>query len=119
MFLSSLATLNFSLALLTGLLAAPLSLVRPLESATARWVMSVLLQAVSPPALLAVVVVLLGGEGGLAGVLRQAAVGWHVCGTYSPLVVWCVWWPAWVAAGVVALGRPGTVKAAAGKVKTT
>jgi glycosylphosphatidylinositol transamidase len=72
----------------------------------------VLLNLISPT------VVLLAGAAywgvGVTSILREAAVGWHVCGTYSPVVVWCVWWPAWVAGGVVLLGRDG----GRGKVKS-
>lgn len=133
MFLSSLATLNFSLALLVGLLASPLSFVRPLfpqsssspsaassasssASSTLRALgCTLLLNALSPTA------VLLAGAAywrlGVGDVLREAAVAWHVCGTYSAVVVWCVWWPAWLAACLTVLGRPAV--RAGGKLKAT
>ena len=111
MFLSSLATLNFSLALITGLLAAPLSFVRPCRSTAAKVAVSVLLNAVSPTAVVLAAAAYWGTD--VTSVLREAAVGWHVCGTYSPVVVWGVWWPAWVAGGVVVLGGGGK-----GKVKS-
>ncbi|KAK3906247.1 rhomboid protein 2 [Staphylotrichum tortipilum] len=104
MFLSTLATLNFSLAMITGLFAVPLSFLRPVASPAGKIVVGgVLLNLISPSAVLLAA----AGYWGLdvTSVLREAAVGWQVCGTYSPVVVWCVWWPAWVAAGVVVLGE--------------
>ncbi|KAK4240745.1 rhomboid protein 2 [Achaetomium macrosporum] len=114
MFLSSLATLNFSLALIVGVLASPLSLVRPSRSSATRAVTTLLLNPISPPAVLLAAAAYWGTD--LTSVLREAAVGWHVCGTYSPVVVWCVWWPAWLAGSVVVLGR--TADGDEGKVKT-
>ena len=121
MFLSALATLNFSLALLVGLLAAPLTFTPVSASvsgshtnanaATAAY--ALLLHALSPPAVLAAAVALLRvfagagagvGEIGVADVLREAAFGWDVWGLYTPLIVWCVWWPAWLVGFVVLLG---------------
>ncbi|SPQ25831.1 bc48dce1-70fc-44d4-9c6d-90a401e8039b [Thermothielavioides terrestris] len=127
MFLSSLATLNFSLALLTGLLAAPLSFAGPCRpnrrtTTACRAAVAALLHALGPPAVLLAAAAY--SDAGVAAVLREAAVGWHVCGTYSPLVVWCVWWPAWLATSVVVLARgedgDGDGKGKGnGKVKTT
>ncbi|KAL1838178.1 hypothetical protein VTJ49DRAFT_2959 [Mycothermus thermophilus] len=114
--LSTLATLNFSLSIITGLLAAPLSfLTHPIKSHASPVlgvVQVVLLHAASPVTAVSVAAALSGR--GLAGVLREAAVGWQVCGTYTPVVVWCVWWPAWVAGSLVLFG--GKAKE---KVKTT
>jgi glycosylphosphatidylinositol transamidase len=36
-------------------------------------------------------------------VLTQAAFGWNVWGMWTQVVVWCVWWPAWMA-GTLLLG---------------
>ncbi|KAJ2970880.1 hypothetical protein NUW58_g9569 [Xylaria curta] len=38
----------------------------------------------------------------------QAAFGWDVWGLYIPVVVWCIWWPAWLVGSVVVLGSPKT-----------
>lgn len=38
--------------------------------------------------------------------LREAAFGWMVWGMRTGVVVWCVWWPAYVIGVVVVLGRP-------------
>lgn len=98
MFLSALATLNFSLALLVGLAASPLAFAHGYRGS----VTFVLL--LSPMAVLNVVA-LLGWLPNPEVFLREVAFGWHVWGMYTPLVVWGVWWPAWVTSGLVMLGR--------------
>lgn len=112
MFLSTLATLNFSLSFLVGLLATPLSFARPFPSSpAARYSYSALLTALCP------CVVVLAGAGALNGlgvgesvvesvqtVLEEAAFGWGVWAMYTPLIIWCVWWPAWLVGSVVVLG---------------
>ncbi|RYP40362.1 hypothetical protein DL768_010633 [Monosporascus sp. mg162] len=117
MFLSALATLNFSLALLVGLLAAPLTFTPTVHvTPAARVAYTVVLNVLSPPAVIAVGATAAArylGEGGAMGggsvghLLAEAAFGWRVWGLYTPLVVWCVWWPAWLVGGVVALGGGG------------
>jgi glycosylphosphatidylinositol transamidase len=109
--LSTWATLNFSLALTVGLLVAPLSFVSPLRTLTLKKF------GVSPPATVAAALwatlspssvalmalrsdVLFQGKD-LRWLLVQIAWGWHVQGVWSILLVWAVWWPAWVIAGVV------------------
>lgn len=105
MFLSSLATLNFSLALIVGLLASPLSFMRPWpQSPAARWACTVLLNGVAPTAVLALAGTISGQ--GISELLREAAFGWDVAGVYTPIVVWCVWWPAWLCGSVIVLGQP-------------
>lgn len=111
MFLSSLATLNFSLSLMVGLLLSPLSFIaRPWpNSPVLRGVCSAVLQLVAPTAVLAIWSAYWhGGSGGVGvgEVLREAAFGWHVWGMYTSVVVWGVWWPAWLVGSVVVLGRP-------------
>ncbi|KAI1100435.1 Gaa1-like protein [Jackrogersella minutella] len=106
MFLSALATLNFSLAFIVGLLSSPLSFTRPWpdSSPAPRSAQAALLHALSPPAVLALGSSVAGV--GVHNVLREAAFGWRVWGLYTPLVVWCVWWPAWLVGVLVVLGRP-------------
>ncbi|KAI0599665.1 Gaa1-like protein [Biscogniauxia sp. FL1348] len=119
MFLSTLATLNFSLAFLVGLLASPLSFARPWpDSAAARYAYSALLALVAPTTTVLVAAVVgrmgmglgtvTGGEIGRAigEALQEAAFGWDVWGVYTPLIVWGVWWPAWLVGSVVVLGQP-------------
>ncbi|KAI8959517.1 Glycosylphosphatidylinositol:protein transamidase, GAA1 component [Daldinia sp. FL1419] len=122
MFLSSLATLNFSLSFIVGVLSSPLSFSRPwpsfLPSTTPsdqnkskaanavvfRYVHSTLLHVLAPPVVLLASSALAGV--GIQNVLEEAAFGWHVWGMYTPLIVWCVWWPAWLVGQIVVLGQP-------------
>ncbi|EFW99949.1 GPI transamidase component [Grosmannia clavigera kw1407] len=105
MFLSSLATLNFSLAFLVGLLASPLSLMAPAPRRTVvRWAATLLLNLVAPPAVFALACA--ASHLPLVDALRTAAFGWHVWGMYTAVVVWCVWWPAWLVGSVLVLGQP-------------
>ncbi|KAL4977456.1 Gaa1-like protein [Aspergillus desertorum] len=106
LFLSTLATLNFSLSFMTGLLCAPLSFVHSFSPSTTpviRYAFSlfglVFLNILSPPVLLLVGCKYFGFS--LETVLTEAAFGWDVWGMWTQVVVWCVWWPAWVVGGVV------------------
>jgi glycosylphosphatidylinositol transamidase len=105
MFLSSLATLNFSLAFLIGLLATPLSFTpASTRSPALRWVSIGILNVIAPTAVLYSAC----SYGGIdvSHVLKEAAFGWNVWGMYTPMIIWCVWWPAWLAASINALGEP-------------
>lgn len=111
LFLSSLATLNFSLSIIIGLLASPLTYLQPIPSSTTskfsmvgKAVLAVGLSAISPP----VVVWVACRAWGLSveDVLVKAAYGWDVWGMNTQVVVWCVWWPAWVMGGVLLFGMP-------------
>lgn len=104
MSLSTLATLNFSLALLVGLLASPLTFVQPSESMALRWSVAGILSAFAPPVVLYSVCQLWTFD--VTAVLEGASFGWNIWGMYTPVVVWCVWWPAWMVGMVNALGRP-------------
>lgn len=105
MFLSSLATLNFSLAFLVGLFAAPLTYLQPLSSRPFTKSFLAIVTSLSSPTS-----VLLVGcwywELSVAEVLKEAAYGWDVWGMNTQLVVWCVWWPAWLVGGVLLWGSP-------------
>lgn len=97
--LSTLATLNFSLSFMIGLLCAPLSFVARLQgSAPFRLATSslglVLLNLVSPPTVLLGVCWYMGIS--VETVLTQAAFGWDIWGMWTQVVVWCVWRPAWL-----------------------
>ncbi|KAI1340668.1 Glycosylphosphatidylinositol:protein transamidase, GAA1 component [Xylariaceae sp. FL0016] len=114
MFLSSLATLNFSLAFLAGTLSSPLSFTRPWsDNSPARYGYTALLALCSPPTIVlagsmwfsAATGGNLGLIDGLSVVLQEAAFGWDIWGMYTPLIVWCVWWPAWLVGSVVVLGQ--------------
>lgn len=106
LFLSTLATLNFSLSFMIGLLCAPLTFINRLNPSPSpspnntvpKFVSTItsliFLNLLSPP------VVLLAGcwyaGVDVETVLTQAAFGWDVWGMWTQVVVWGVWWPAWV-----------------------
>ncbi|GKT63746.1 glycosylphosphatidylinositol transamidase [Colletotrichum tofieldiae] len=105
MFLSALATLNFSLAFLVGVMASPLSFMRPWPRHPAvRWACAAFLQLASPTAALYSVSSYF--DVSIGEVLKEAAFGWDVWGMYTPVVIWGVWWPAWLMGSVVVLGQP-------------
>ncbi|KAK6509406.1 Glycosyl phosphatidyl inositol protein transamidase complex subunit, variant 2 [Arthrobotrys musiformis] len=95
MFLSTLATLNFSLSFLIGLFSLPLMFARTTpDSIPLGLVNSILLLVTSP---FAAVFAVAGYWGlGVEDILKEASFGWWVWGMWTPVVVWCVWWPAWV-----------------------
>src|ERR1700761_3134959 len=118
--LSTLSTLNFSLALIAAALCSPLNFIRPLPSLPARSSVenfaegteylnklvvilpaTVLYLAISPPVVLLLVSAWVGK--GLQWMLVEAAMGWVAQGVWTSLVVWSVWWPAWVLGGGVLL----------------
>lgn len=105
--LSTLATLNFSLSFMIGLLCAPLTFITRLESPVkpVRYAVSilglVLLNILSPPVVLLGVCWYTGVS--VETVMTQAAFGWDVWGMWTQVVVWCVWWPAWLI-GCIQLG---------------
>ncbi|CAG8882220.1 unnamed protein product [Penicillium salamii] len=85
--LSTLATLNFSLSFMIGLLCTPLSFMTRLQGAA--------------PARLATSGVCWYTGVSVETVLTEAAFGWDVWGMWTQVVVWCVWWPAWLIGGVL------------------
>ena len=110
MFLATLATLNFSLAFLIGLLSTPLSFLgqspnspsstaHPRRTLVVKVAWSALLQLLSPPVVVFVACRAWGVDVG--EMLAEAAFGWRVSGLWSQVVVWCVWWPAWLVGSVV------------------
>ncbi|KAF4983815.1 hypothetical protein FZEAL_852 [Fusarium zealandicum] len=103
MCLSTLATLNFSLAFLVGLLASPLSFVRPVKNPVLRWSLAGLLNVVAPPTVVYAAAQV--WEISIADLLREASFGWNVWGMYTPVVVWCLWWPAWLVGMVNVFGE--------------
>ncbi|KAH8701695.1 Gaa1-like protein [Talaromyces proteolyticus] len=112
LFLSVLATLNFSLSFFVGLICAPLSFTGPITLnilpahmnkkalRVALTVISLLLiNCLSPPAVLLSTCWYM--QIPVQDVLTQAAFGWNVWGLWTPVVVWCVWWPAWLAGALL------------------
>lgn len=104
-FLATLSTVNFSLAFLIGLLAVPLSFLglpsedsSPAAQTRREYLLlipaNLILHCLSPPV---VVWAACKWSGiGVEKVLTEAAFGWKVWGLWTQVVVWCVWWPAWL-----------------------
>ncbi|KAL7932364.1 Gaa1-like protein [Trichoderma chlorosporum] len=92
--LATLSTLNFSLAFLVGLLATPLTFIQPTNNTVTKSFLAILLILTSPP----VVISFAAWTGGvsMSAVLKAASLGWNVWGMYTPIIIWCVWWPAWL-----------------------
>jgi glycosylphosphatidylinositol transamidase len=111
LFLSALATLNFSLSLIIGVLASPFSFLRPIRSRSRSGYLInaaqvLLLTALSPPVVVTIATTVASQYFGFAGVdlgqvLGMAMQGWWVHGLWTSLVVWLVWWPAWFAVSFV------------------
>lgn len=110
MFLATLATLNFSLAFLIGLLAAPLSFTgapisvensdAPLKISLQRKIIcNLAIHLLSPPVVVWSLCELFGVDAGT--MLAEAAFGWKVSGLWTQVVVCCVWWPAWLVGAIV------------------
>lgn len=104
MSLATLATLNFSLAFLVGLLATPFTFVRTSRNILLKLGLAVLLTGIAPPVLVYLSSQLL--DLGVSTILKEASFGWNVWGMYTSIVVWCVWWPAWVLGMVNVVGSP-------------
>ncbi|KAL1602854.1 Glycosyl phosphatidyl inositol protein transamidase complex subunit [Paraconiothyrium brasiliense] len=103
MYLSALATLNFSQSLIVGLFTAPLSFVRRGKGGSVTALQFALLVAINPVMVVNGATYLTNVE--LLDVLVKAAEGWHIWGMWTQVVVWLVWWPAWFCGSVVvALG---------------
>lgn len=74
-------------------------------------IVAILLNIFSPTTVFAAGVFLGGKWLGLGGlgvgeVLKEAAFGWDVWGMNTQVVVWCVWWPAWIVGGILVWGKP-------------
>ncbi len=101
LFLTVLATLNFSLSMFLGLLCAPLAFVDRLSGRTALAALQYMILLVVSPVgvaclLLAYLRFVLGLDGTFQQWLLQLAFGWNVWGSWGvPVGVLCIWWPAW------------------------
>jgi glycosylphosphatidylinositol transamidase len=112
LFLSALATVNFSLSMTLGLVASPLAFVDRVAAGQYQarpWLAGVkyaVLAAASPVGVMA------GGAGWALAktgsaekvleVLERLAFGWNVWRSWGvPVGVWCVWWPSWVLSAVL------------------
>ena len=101
LFLSALATINFSLSFLVGMICAPFSVVDRWTGWARGW--AILLLAACTPSVGLFAVALYWGEQ-VETVLEEAAFGWGVQGLWTQVVVWGVWWPAWLATATVVVG---------------
>ncbi|KAI8939381.1 hypothetical protein NX059_003165 [Plenodomus lindquistii] len=102
-FLAVLATLNFSLSFLVGVSCAPFSFIRRSRSLGRNVGLLAVVAVLNPLLVVQLATRLLGGDLGV--VLAKAAVGWHVWGLWTQVVVCLVWLPAWaINASVIATG---------------
>ena len=107
LFLTVLATLNFSLSMILGLLCAPLAFVDRLSKAPGFAALEYfVLVVISPPGVAAIVGGYVYSATGDAEVLSRAlekmAFGWNIWGSWGVLIgVWAVWWPAWLCSAVL------------------
>ncbi|KAL9110127.1 MAG: hypothetical protein Q9227_005321 [Pyrenula ochraceoflavens] len=115
LFLSALATLNFPLSLFVGILCSPLTFI-PIKRSWLSLAILVPLHALTSPTImlrLLLLVALRSSGSGMAQIFSQmnqqipeklasVAFAWNVWGTWViGVVVWVVWWPAWVVGGVL------------------
>jgi glycosylphosphatidylinositol transamidase len=98
---STLATLNFSLAFVIGLLTTPLAFVRQTKSLSLVGLAYGVLAALSPMSATYAMGLWWYKDQGLAAVLVELAKGWVAQGVWTEFVVWGLWWSAWVVAGTV------------------
>ena len=116
MFLSALATINFSLAFLVGLICSPLTFAQYYSGRpTVGLILGIFLIFCSPPAVLVGSSLYLGIS--LESILLEAAFGWDVWGMWTQVVVWCVWWPAWMT-GAILVASSITISAEAPSAET-
>ncbi|KEF53735.1 uncharacterized protein A1O9_10136 [Exophiala aquamarina CBS 119918] len=98
LFLTVLATLNFSLSMCLGIVSVPLAFVdrthgRPILAVLQYSILTIL----SPTGLFVYISLFLGKDNGLAEWLTRLAFGWNIWGSWGvPVGVLCIWLPAWV-----------------------
>lgn len=102
MFLSALATVNFSLSFLVGILASPVTFVRRSNNKALSSIQYLILAALNPMVVMRAAAWYFNQD--IAAVLVEAAEGWHVWGLWTQVVVWLIWWPVWFAGSVI-VGR--------------
>lgn len=104
MSLATLATLNFSLAFIVGVLACPFTFVQTTKSPIVRYSLAGILTCLSPPIVAYSSAQIFNVP--IAEVLKEASFGWNVWGMYTSIVVWSVWWPTWVLGMLNVVGSP-------------
>ncbi|KAI7343681.1 Glycosylphosphatidylinositol:protein transamidase, GAA1 component [Hortaea werneckii] len=111
--LSTLATLNFSLAFVVGLISAGLCFVRtrprpahPTANIAVGTLTALAHSITSPPVVIYVLNWYLAkGKGwyDVSWLLYEMAQGWVAQDVYTSFVIWAIWWPAWVVSEFVLL----------------
>nr|KAK5445622.1 Glycosyl phosphatidyl inositol protein transamidase complex subunit [Exophiala xenobiotica] len=101
LFLTVLATLNFSLSMFLGILCMPLAFVDRSWSGVVAILQYLLLVIVSPMGLAASLVgyglLSTGKDDLLVDWLQKLAFGWNIWGSWGvPVGIMCIWLPAWV-----------------------
>lgn len=109
MWLSTLSSLNFSLGFFVGALCSPLAFLKPIMSPTKHqiWIIIsavLVMQLISPLNWFYLIARLEFGES-VSKLARLYRFAWKVWGAWTPLVWWCIWWPAYLA-GLVVLASP-------------
>ncbi|KAK5061039.1 hypothetical protein LTR84_007580 [Exophiala bonariae] len=101
LFLTVLATLNFSLSMCLGIIATPLAMVNRTPGKPVLAVLQyALLTILSPSALFFAASFLLGND--QIQWLTRLAFGWNIWGSWGvPVGVLCIWLPAWVVGATV------------------
>jgi GPI-anchor transamidase subunit GAA1 len=108
LFLTVLATLNFSLSMFLGLLCTPLAFVDRVPGnfvlSMLQYAVLVILSPVGTTGLLFTYLNLLSGqEASIQQWLTSLAFGWNVWGSWGvPVGVLCIWWPAWTVGATLA-----------------
>ncbi|KIW28218.1 uncharacterized protein PV07_07898 [Cladophialophora immunda] len=102
LFLTVLATLNFSLSMFLGIVCIPLVFVGRTRSRAGLSLVQYLILVVMSPMGLAIGlsaygVIVLGRDDVLVEWLQRLALGWNIWGSWGvPVGVLCIWLPAWV-----------------------
>ena len=107
--LSTLSTLNFSLGFFIGVLCSPLAFLQPISNLSKQRTLTILaaflgMQLISPLNWFHLIAKVEFGQD-VVELARIYRFAWKVWGAWTPLVWWCVWWPAWLA-GLVVLASP-------------
>ena len=107
--ISTLSTLNFSLGFFIAVLSSPLAFLQPIVDRADRriWltvIIFIAMQLISPLNWFHLISKLEFGEP-ISELARMYRFAWKVWGAWTPLVWWCIWWPAWLA-GLVVLTSP-------------
>ena len=107
--ISTLSTLNFSLGFFVAVLSSPLAFLQPIVHRSNRQIWQTIIafiamQLISPLNWFHLIAKLEFGEQ-ISELARMYRFAWKVWGAWTPLVWWCIWWPAWLA-GLVVLASP-------------